>query len=167
MVDISKSTLSQKKEIFELLTKLIVFSKLKDKKNYLKRLSKLNLLSLEELYLYLETVIKYAYFCIDEKSIDNIIMLFKNDINYLNKIEKLLYLKEGRKVSLSPEERDNILDLLDKAVQKFKVYKTSSGNYIKMSKTLLKKGRFYADRNGAGKVNISIYNGNKKDENIR
>ena len=82
------------------------------------------------------------------------------------KIEKLLYLKEGRKVSLSPEERDNILDLLDKAVQKFKVYKTSSGNYIKMSKTLLKKGRFYADRNGAGKVNISIYNGNKKDENI-
>lgn len=82
------------------------------------------------------------------------------------KIEKLLYLKEGRKVSLSPEKRDNILDLLDKAVQKFKVYKTSSGNYIKMSKTLLKKGRFYADRNGAGKVNISIYNGNKKDENI-
>lgn len=82
------------------------------------------------------------------------------------KIEKLLYLKEGRKVSLSPEERDNILDLLDKAVQKFKVYKTSSGNYIKMSKTLLKKGRFYADRNGAGKVNASIYNGNKKDENI-
>ena len=51
MVDISKSTLSQKKEIFELLTKLIVFSKLKDKKNYLKRLSKLNTLSLEELYL--------------------------------------------------------------------------------------------------------------------
>jgi len=82
------------------------------------------------------------------------------------KIEKLLYLKEGRKVLLSPEERDNILDLLDKAVQKFKVYKTSSGNYIKMSKTLLKKGRFYADRNGAGKVNISIYNGYKKDENI-
>lgn len=82
------------------------------------------------------------------------------------KIEKLLFLKEGRKVSLSPEERDNIIDLLDKAVQKFKVYKTSSGNYIKMSKTLLKKGRFYADRNGAGKVNISIYNGNKKDENI-
>lgn len=82
------------------------------------------------------------------------------------KIEKLLYLKGGRKVSLSPEERDNIIDLLDKAVQKFKVYKTSSGNYIKMSKTLLKKGRFYADRNGAGKVNISIYNGNKKDENI-
>ena len=82
------------------------------------------------------------------------------------KIEKLLYLKEGRKVSLSPEERDNIIDLLDKAVQKFKVYKTSSGNYIKMSKTLLKKGRFYADRNGAGKVNVSIYNGNKKDENI-
>lgn len=82
------------------------------------------------------------------------------------KIEKLLYLKERRKVLLSPEERDNILDLLDKAVQKFKVYKTSSGNYIKMSKTLLKKGRFYADRNGAGKVNISIYNGYKKDENI-
>ena len=81
----------KKHEICQLLTKLIVFSKNKDKKNYLKRLSKLNALSLEELYLYLETVIKYAYFCIDEKSIDNIIMLFKNDIDYLNKIEELLY----------------------------------------------------------------------------
>lgn len=80
----------QIKDIKKLITKLIIISKYKDKKNFVKRLSNINIMSLDELYSYLETIVKYAYFCYEDINIESIITLFKKDIKYLNKIETLL-----------------------------------------------------------------------------
>ena len=80
----------QKKEVKKLVTKLIVYSKYSEKKNYQKRISNLNTLPKEELYTYLETIIEYAYFSIEEKDLYYIIDLFKNNLDYLEKVENLL-----------------------------------------------------------------------------
>lgn len=81
----------QKKGINKSITKLIVFSKNKDRKNFLKRISNLSTLtSKNDLYRYFETVIKYAYFCIEENALLYLIYSFKNDSNYIGKIIELL-----------------------------------------------------------------------------
>ena len=81
----------QKQAISKLAIRLIVFSKHSNKKNYLKRLSKLKLLSKEELYMYLETIVIHAKFCLIENDLEEIVPLFKNSIDYLDQIEDLLY----------------------------------------------------------------------------
>lgn len=80
----------QKIEIKKLVTKLIVFSKNGESKKFLKKTSNLTKLSLDELYKYLEIIINYAYFCIDENELRQIIMLLKSDNNYIEKVKELL-----------------------------------------------------------------------------
>lgn len=80
----------QIKDIKKLIKRLIIVSKYKDRKKFVKRLSNINILSLDELYSYLETIVKYAYFCCEDINIESIITLFKKDIKYLDKIENLL-----------------------------------------------------------------------------
>ena len=45
--------------------------------------------------------------------------------------------------------------MLEKMVEDYDVYKSPTGNYSLLSKTSFRKGRFYGDRNGGGRVSVT------------
>ena len=72
----------------------------------------------------------------------------------VSRIEKIKSEESGIDVLLTDDEKNDVLEILEKLVSDYEVYKTPSNNYIAMSKTSFRKGRFYGDRTGAGKVTV-------------
>ncbi len=70
------------------------------------------------------------------------------------KIEKKISEEKNQDILLTDSDKKEIYDFLEAGVDNYQIYKTSSDNYILLSKTSFRKGRFYADRNGAGKVSV-------------
>ena len=73
----------------------------------------------------------------------------------ISKIEDVISLEKGEDVKLSEQERKDVYNILEEGVEKYEIFKTPSDNYINMLKTSFRKGRFYADKTGAGKVSIT------------
>ena len=73
----------------------------------------------------------------------------------ISKIEKLKSEELHKDVFLSEGEKKEVSDLLEKLVEQLEVYKTPTGNYTLMSKTSFRKGKFYGDRNGGGRVFVT------------
>lgn len=55
----------------------------------------------------------------------------------------------------SLEEKEEILMILDKKLEEYSIIKTAKDNYVLLEKTSFRKGRFYGDRNGEGKVVVN------------
>lgn len=72
----------------------------------------------------------------------------------IHRIEKILSDERMQDVFLSDSEKINVFQILEDGVKQYDVYKTPSNNYISMMKTSFRKGRFYGDRTGAGKVSV-------------
>ena len=81
------------------------------------------------------------------------------------KVQNLIR-KEDESYILTDKDIDDIKKFLINGIKNYKYYETPSGNYVLMSKTSFRKGKFYADKNGNGKVKtISSYidkNGDKQ-----
>ena len=73
----------------------------------------------------------------------------------VSRIEKIKSDELGKDVYLTDEEVDEVFDILEDGVSKYEIYKTPSGNYISFSKTSFRKGRFYGNRDGAGRVSVN------------
>ena len=71
------------------------------------------------------------------------------------RIEKIKEEDGQEEVSLSEEEKQEVELLLEQGVAGYEIYKTPSDNYVLMSKTSFRKGIFYGDRTGAGKVSVT------------
>ena len=71
------------------------------------------------------------------------------------KIENIISKERGEIISLTDAEKKEIIDILEKGVERYEIFKTPSNNYIYMTKTSFRKGRFYADKSGSGKVSIT------------
>ena len=90
--------------------------------------------------------------------IDSILKKEKKPISLerlYHKIEKNMSDDCGSELLLNDEEKQEVIDILNNEVNNFRVIKTSSDNYILIGKTSFRMGRFYADRNGAGKVSVT------------
>ena len=72
----------------------------------------------------------------------------------IHRIEKILSDERMQDVFLSDSEKLDVFHILEDGVKQYDVYKTPSNNYISMMKTSFRKGRFYGDRTGAGKVSV-------------
>lgn len=59
------------------------------------------------------------------------------------------------KLPLTKKEIEEVHQILEDEAFKLDVYKTPSDNYILLSKTSFRKGRFYGDRSGRGKVSVT------------
>ncbi|MBR3211300.1 MAG: VacB/RNase II family 3'-5' exoribonuclease [Bacilli bacterium] len=82
----------------------------------------------------------------------------KKAISYdkiVRRIEMLRSEELQKEISLTEEEKMNVLDILEKGVSNLDIYKTPHFNYILFSKTSFRKGRFYGDRTGGGKVSVT------------
>lgn len=64
------------------------------------------------------------------------------------------------------EEKIEILRILKDLVLKYEVYLSPSNNYILMSKTSFKKGTFYSNRSGDGKVHVITSYENKDGKTV-
>ena len=71
------------------------------------------------------------------------------------RIEKIKSEEVGKEIHLTNEEIEEMRQLLEELVKEYEVFKTPSDNYILMSKTSFRKGRFYGDRNGGGRVFVT------------
>lgn len=73
----------------------------------------------------------------------------------ISRIEKNRSDELQREVILTEEEKMRVLDILENGVSNLEIYKTPYGNYVLFSKTSFRKGRFYGDRTGGGKVSVT------------
>ena len=73
----------------------------------------------------------------------------------VSKIQKIKSDEAGKDVTLSDQDLSDIYDILQDLVKNYEVYQTPSNNFILMSKTSFRKGRFYGDRTGAGRVSVT------------
>ena len=69
------------------------------------------------------------------------------------RIEKMKSEALGEDVFLSDGEKKEVLDTLNELVSQYEVYK-SDDKYISFSKTSFRFGRFYGNRDGAGRVSV-------------
>lgn len=72
----------------------------------------------------------------------------------IRKIEELKSNELGKDVFLSDLEKEEVLKLLNEGVSSLEFYRTPSNNYTLLSKTSFRKGRFYGDKAGAGRVSV-------------
>ena len=70
----------------------------------------------------------------------------------LSKIEDFISLERKCDFVLSDSEKKEVLDYIEEGVNNYELYKTPSDNYILINKTTFRKGRFFSDKTGAGKV---------------
>ncbi len=84
----------------------------------------------------------------------------------VTRIEKIKSDELGREVHLTPEEKQELLELLEEEVSKYEVFKTPSDNYIALYKTSFRKGRFYGCRDGGGRVYVNTTYVNRDGELI-
>ena len=90
--------------------------------------------------------------------LDLVLKKEKRAISYediIEKIERIISLEKDASVRLNENEKSELSSLLDAAVESYDVYKTPKNTYISILKTNYRKGTFYADKSGAGKVYIS------------
>ena len=80
----------------------------------------------------------------------------------LDRIEKIR-LEEGE-APLTREEKEEVERILEEMVSKLEVYKTPNDHYILLSKTSFRKGRFFGDRSGRGKVSVTTSYTNRDGE---
>ena len=73
----------------------------------------------------------------------------------VSRIERIKSEELNREVFLTDEEKAEVLKVLEEGVLKYEVYKTPSNNYIAFYKTSFRRGRFYGNRDGAGKVSVT------------
>lgn len=64
------------------------------------------------------------------------------------------------------EDKIAILNILKDLVLKYEVYLSPNNNYILMSKTSFKKGTFYSNRNGDGKVHVVTSYENREGKTV-
>ena len=72
----------------------------------------------------------------------------------ISRIEKIKTEEKLKEVFLTVEEKNEVINELNKLVDEYEVYKTPSNNYILMKKTTFRKGRFYGDKGGGGRVSV-------------
>ena len=72
----------------------------------------------------------------------------------ISRIEKIKSEEACKDVFLSEDEKLEVAEILKQLVSEYEVYKTPSNNYVAMCKTSFRKGRFYGDRTGAGRVTV-------------
>lgn len=70
----------------------------------------------------------------------------------ISKIESVISKERNSEVKLSDDEKKEILKIIEDEVNDYEIYKTPSDNYILITKTSFRKGRFFSDKTGAGKV---------------
>lgn len=80
------------------------------------------------------------------------------------RIEKIKSEELKEDVHLSNAEKEEVSQLLESMVHDYDVFKTPSSNYVLMSKTSFRKGRFYGDRNGGGRVFVTTSYVNREGE---
>ena len=89
--------------------------------------------------------------------IEKVLLKAKKPISYekiLKKIESIKTNEIGKDYILSEEEKNDIFDIIKECVGEYDIIKTPNDNYIHYLKSSFRKGRFYADRSGAGKVSV-------------
>ena len=86
--------------------------------------------------------------------VDLVLNKTKKAISMEKVIEKVqdLIKEEDESFEITSSLREEITDVLDKGIANFQYIKTPNDNYIPISKTSFKKGRFYGNRNGEGVV---------------
>ena len=70
----------------------------------------------------------------------------------ISKIEDLISKEKDCEVKLNEEEIEEVIKLIEEGVKNYEIYKTPSDNYVLITKTSFRKGRFFSDKTGAGKV---------------
>ena len=70
-----------------------------------------------------------------------------------SKVEKIMG-NDEESFALNEEKKEEIKKILAKGVSNYSLYLSPNGKYILMSKTSFKKGKFYSDKNGNGRVNV-------------
>ncbi|MBP5678801.1 MAG: RNB domain-containing ribonuclease [Bacilli bacterium] len=73
----------------------------------------------------------------------------------VSRIEKLKSEELHSDVILTAEEKKELLELIREGVTQYEIYMTPNENYIAFSKTSFRKGRFYGNRDGRGKVSVT------------
>ena len=73
----------------------------------------------------------------------------------ISRIERIKSEEMNTDVVLTEFEKEEVRNIIDNMVNDYEVYKTPSNNYISMAKTSFRKGRFYGDRTGAGRVSVT------------
>ena len=73
----------------------------------------------------------------------------------VSRIEAIRSEELNKDYKMTDEEKTLVLDILEDGVSKYEIYKTPSNNYISFMKTSFRKGRFYGDRNGNGRVSVT------------
>ncbi len=108
-----------KNKIYISIIRLIVLSKNSDNQSFIDKISDLKSLSLDELYLYLETTIKYSTFCLTKEYLILIVSLFGDNYIYLSKIKKLLSDSKIGEIAKSTLNKLSLLLLFDNKESEF------------------------------------------------
>ena len=82
----------------------------------------------------------------------------KKVFDVLKKTKKAISLdKLFEKLEVTTEdEKVEIKEILDSLVSKYEVFETPNHNYIAMSKTSYRRGHFYGNKNGSGRVVVTV-----------
>ena len=82
----------------------------------------------------------------------------KKVFDVLKKTKKAISLdKLFEKLEVTTEdEKVEVKEILDNLVSKYEVYETPNHNYIAMSKTSYRRGHFYGNKNGSGRVVVTV-----------
>ncbi len=82
----------------------------------------------------------------------------KKVYDVLKKTKKAISLEKlCEKLEVTTEsEISEVKEILDNLMSKQEVYETPNHNFIAMSKTSFRKGRFYGNKNGSGKVVVTV-----------
>lgn len=91
-----------------------------------------------------------------KKYLDFVFRKEKKPISFDKILERIQRIKDEEESGLlTDSEIKEIQDLLNQEVESYEIYKTPSNNYILLSKTTFRKGRFYGDKGGAGRVSVT------------
>ena len=82
----------------------------------------------------------------------------KKVLDVLKKTKKAISLDRlFEKLEVTTEdEKVEVKEILDNLVSKYEVYETPNHNYIAMSKTSYRRGHFYGNKNGSGRVVVTV-----------
>ena len=90
-----------------------------------------------------------------KKYVDLVLKKEKRAISFQQIMEKIAKILQEENIELTDEMKEEVQSVLDSLVSSYDVYKTPSQNYILMSKTTFRKGKFYGERSGSGKVSVT------------
>ena len=91
-----------------------------------------------------------------KKYLDLVLRKEKKPISFDKILEKIQKIKDEENTGLLTDvEVQEIQEYLNKGVESYDIYKTPSNNYTLLSKTTFRKGRFYGDKAGNGRVSVT------------